>query len=65
MTQKEFQLETYKLVIKSKAAETFNLTTFIFCRELLLDESITRQSTCELECDVVAPDILNRQDVDG
>ncbi|CAC5379697.1 REV3L [Mytilus coruscus] len=32
--------------------------------ELLLDESITRQSTCELECDVVAPDILNRQDVD-
>ncbi|XP_052087606.1 uncharacterized protein LOC127724637 isoform X3 [Mytilus californianus] len=32
--------------------------------ELLLDESITRQSTCELECDVVAPDILNRQEVD-
>ena len=38
---------------------------FDLYRDLYLDESVTRQSTCELECDIVAPDILNRQEVDG
>lgn len=38
---------------------------FDIYRDLYLDESVTRQSTCELECDIVAPDILNRQEVDG
>ena len=32
---------------------------------MLLDEDIERQSTCELEIDVVAADILNRLEVGG
>ena len=34
-------------------------------RDLLLDEDVTRVSSCELEVDVVAADILNRHDIDG
>ena len=32
---------------------------------MLLGEDIERQSTCELEVDVVAADILNRLEVGG
>lgn len=35
-----------------------------FCSSLLLDE-IERQSTCELEVDAVAVDILNRLDIES
>jgi len=34
-------------------------------RDLLLDEDVARVSSCELEVDIVAADILNRHDVDG
>jgi len=34
-------------------------------RDLLLDEDVMRMSSCELEVDVVAADILNRLQVDG
>ena len=34
-------------------------------RDLLLDEDVKRISSCELEVDVVAADILNRRQVDG
>ena len=33
--------------------------------ELYLDADIERESTCELEVDVVAADILNRLEVNG
>ena len=36
-----------------------------FCSDLMLDSEIDRQSTCELEVDVVAADIINRQEVGG
>ena len=38
-----------------------------FCNlsELYLDVSVERESTCELEVDVVAADILNRLEVNG
>lgn len=34
-------------------------------RDLLLDEDVERVSSCELEVDVVAADILNRHQIDG
>ena len=34
-------------------------------RDLLLDEAVERLSSCQLEVDVVAADILNRHEVDG
>lgn len=34
-------------------------------RDMYLGSDVLRQSTCELEVDVVAADILNRQEVDG
>jgi len=34
-------------------------------RDLMLDEDVKRISSCELEVDVVAADILNRLQVDG
>ena len=34
-------------------------------RDLLLDEDVKRVSSCELEVDIVAADILNRLQVDG
>jgi len=37
----------------------------LLCRDLLLDEDVARVSSCELEVDIVAADILNRHDVDG
>jgi len=33
--------------------------------DLLLDEDVKRVSSCELEVDIVAADILNRLQVDG
>lgn len=33
--------------------------------DMYLDRSVKPQSTCELEVDVVAADILNRLEVDG
>ena len=37
----------------------------LFSSELYLDADVERQSTCELEVDVVAADILNRLEVNG
>ena len=37
----------------------------VLCRDFLLDEDVKRMSSCELEVDVVAADILNRLQVDG
>lgn len=34
-------------------------------RDMYLGSDVLRQSTCELEVDVVAADILNRREVDG
>jgi len=34
-------------------------------RDQLLDEDVKRVSSCELEVDIVAADILNRLQVDG
>jgi len=33
--------------------------------DLLLEEDVKRASSCELEVDIVAADILNRHQVDG
>ena len=38
---------------------------FFYSSDMLLEEDIERQSTCELEVDVVAADILNRLEVGG
>jgi len=37
----------------------------VLYRDLLLDEDVKRISSCELEVDIVAADILNRHEVDG
>ena len=45
-----------------------NYVLFLFlsiCRSQWLDDEITRQSTCELEADAVAVDILNRLEIEG
>ena len=38
---------------------------FYVVREMLVPDSIERQSTCLLEVDAIAPDILNRKEIKG
>ena len=45
---------------------TTQLLTCLVCRELLVDRELAaKQSSCELEVDIVAADILNRLEVGG